>query len=148
MNAIDLANEISATLAKGDAAPGGMCYSVIDGVLKLKLSLEDVDLNKIRDLDERVQDALTLSFNTGPMVVRVDLNRLKEGGEKKVAYKVVRECISCGNEFSVSEVTKEDFDKILEEDPEVEVSVEGDTDYIRYQGTCRGCREEYESSQD
>lgn len=148
MNAIDLANTIAQTLAKGDAAPGGMAYSVVGGVLKVKMALEDVDVGKIQQLDESVLRALTLDFNTGPMVVRVDLNRLKEGVEKKVAYKVVRECISCGNEFSVSEVTKEDFDKILEEDPEVEVSVEGDTDYIRYQGTCKSCREEYESSQD
>ena len=148
MNAIDLANEISATLAKGDAAPGGMVYSVIDGVLKLKLSLEDVDLNKIRDLDECVQDALTLSFNEGPMVVRVDLSKLKQTFEKKVTYKVTRECVSCGDIFKVTEVTKEDFDRILEDDPDAEVGVEGDTDYIRYQGTCKSCREEYESSQD
>lgn len=78
MNAIDLANTIATTLTKGDAAPGGMAYSVIDGVLKLKLSLEDVDLKKIRDLEQRVFDAMELNFNTGPLVVRVDMSKLKD----------------------------------------------------------------------
>ncbi len=66
----------------------------------------------------------------------------------KVTYIVTRECVSCGNEFSATEVTEEDFEKILEADTEAEVSVEGDREYVRYKGTCRGCREEYESSQD
>ena len=78
MNAIDLANTIANTIAKGDTVPGGFNFSVIDGVLKLKLNLEDVDLKKIRDLEHRVFDAMELNFNTGPMVVRVDLSKLKE----------------------------------------------------------------------
>ena len=78
MNAIDLANTIATTLAKGDAAPGGMVYSVIDGILKVKLSLEDVDLRKLKELDHRVFDAMDLHFNQGPLVVRVDMSKIKE----------------------------------------------------------------------
>lgn len=147
MNAIDLANVIATTLAKGDAVPGGFAFSVVGGVLKVKLSLEDVDLKKIKQLDERVQDALSLTFNEGPMVVRVDMNQLKEG-KKKVQYKITRDCVSCGNQFSATEVTEEVFEKTLKDDPNAEVSVEGDTDYIRYRGICRGCGEDYESSQE
>lgn len=149
MNAIDLANDIATTLTRdGTTAPGGFTFSVIDGVLKVKLSLEDVDLRKIQQLDESVLRALTLGFNEGPVVVRVDMNKLKETFETKVTYKVTRECVSCGNEFSVTEVTKEEFDRILEDHEDAVVSVEGDTDYIRYKGTCKSCREDYESSQD
>ena len=149
MNAIDLANTIATTLAKdGTTVPGGFGFSVVDGMLKVKLALEDVDLRKIEQLDESVLCALTLGFNAGPMVVRVDLNMLKEVVEKKVHYRVTRECVSCGNLFSDREVTEEVFEKTLKDDPNAEVSVEGDTDYIRYRGICRGCGEDYESSQE
>lgn len=65
-----------------------------------------------------------------------------------LSYKVTRECVACGNIFKVTEVTKEDFEQMLEDDPDAMVSVEGDTDYIRYKGTCKSCREDYESSQE
>ncbi len=78
MNTIDLAHDIATTLAKGDRVPGGFTFSVIDGVLKVKMALEDVDLKKIRDLEQRVFDAMELNFNTGPLVVRVDMSKLKE----------------------------------------------------------------------
>ena len=148
MNAIDLANQIAVTLAKGDAVPGGFTYSVVNGTLKVKLDLADVDVGKLGLLDERTLRAITLDFNSGPMMIRVDLNMLKEVVEKKVHYRVTRECVSCGNLFSDREVTEEVFEKTLKDDPNAEVSVEGDTDYIRYRGICRGCGEDYESSQE
>ena len=78
MNTIDLANTIAQTLAKGDAVPGGMTFSYVNGELKIKLNLEDVDLKKIHVLDQRVVNAMELSFNSGPLVVRINMSKLKE----------------------------------------------------------------------
>ena len=66
----------------------------------------------------------------------------------QTSYKITRECVSCGVLYRTTEISKEEFEQILEDYEDAVVSVEGDTDYIRFRGTCRGCREDYESSQD
>lgn len=77
MNAIDLAHTVAETLSKDGTVPSGMTYSVIDDVLKVKMTLEDTNLKNLVKLEERVQQAMELGFNAGPLVVRIDMNKLK-----------------------------------------------------------------------